>query len=130
MKKLLVITLLSLHLFGNTEFYQVFQVRQLLVHYYHHLQVSQVSFGEFLAVHYGSGDNIQTDDAEEREMPFLQIHQHAYSYAVLPQAEKLPANTTCLNKQVSSLPLFIIFYSFDFRGSPFKPPRGIGSSYL
>ncbi|MBC6492138.1 hypothetical protein ACFSQD_01405 [Flavihumibacter stibioxidans] len=130
MKKLLVISLIFLHLFGNTELNQVFQIRQLLIHYYHHLQVSRIGFGEFIALHYGAGDDIKTDDSEEQSLPFMQIHHHGYSYAVLPQTEKIPEKTSGLPSQLKSMPLTILIHSSTFRGSPFKPPRQTGTQYL
>lgn len=130
MKKILVISLLSLHLFGNTELNQVFHIRQLLVHYYHHLQVSRISFGEFIALHYGAGDSIWTDDTEERELPFMQIHHHIYTYAILPQTDEMPGRTAALRQRLTSMPLNIPFQSCTFKGPPFKPPRQTGSTYL
>ncbi len=84
-KKILFITLLSVHLLGNTDFIQVFRLPMLLVHYQNHLKENnRLDLIYFLSSHYSSqGDGISSDDKEEKEMPFMQNNQRSINISLV-----------------------------------------------
>ncbi len=75
MRKTLAITLISLHLFGNTELAQLFSLPQLLRHYHSHCrQNHSLSFMSFLFQHYCGDDGTHKDDNEDAQLPFHNFH--------------------------------------------------------
>jgi hypothetical protein len=91
MKKLLVILLLSIHFFGNTEINQLFSLPQLISHYFQHRRLDPgLSFHEFLNMHYGGDDGTTADDHEDNKLPYhnqLQSHSFNSVISTLPKAE-------------------------------------------
>lgn len=85
MKKILFITLLSIHLLGNTDLIQLIRLPMLLVHYQNHLKENnRLDLIYFLNSHYSSeGDGISSDDKEEKEMPFMQNNQRTINISLV-----------------------------------------------
>jgi hypothetical protein len=80
MKKILVILMLSIHLFGNTELSQVFKLPQLITHYFQHNRIDpDINFLEFLAMHYGGDDGTNADDTEDSKLPCHNPNSHSLS---------------------------------------------------
>lgn len=70
MRKILIISLLSIKLLGNTEFGQLLRIPELLSHFFQHHRVNpEISFLEFLQMHYGGNDGTSADDAFDRQLP-------------------------------------------------------------
>lgn len=70
MRKILVIGIIAVHLFGNTELYQLFRVPKLISHFFqHHRHDHSLSFLAFLSMHYGGNDGTQDDDFEDSKLP-------------------------------------------------------------
>lgn len=124
MKKILLITLFSVYLLGNTDLIQVFRLPMLLTHYQNHLkQNSRLDFIYFLYSHYSlEGDGISSDDKEEQQMPFMQRNHRvinvtlvnsAYLFLEPPSGKYLIPNYT----------IFKQFYISDLHKlSLFRPP--------
>ena len=76
MKKTLFITLLSIHLLGNTDLVQLVRLPMILVHYQNHLKENnRLDLIYFLCSHYSTeGDGLNSDDSEEKQMPFMQYN--------------------------------------------------------
>jgi hypothetical protein len=111
---------------GNTEFNQLLQVPNLLIHYYHHQQNGdQIPFPAFVAEHYGKGDNITTDNQEEQQLPFMQVHSHAFSIAILPVIDPVTKVPTALPRRKISLKDISHKLPVGFFGTLLKPPRFI-----
>ncbi len=78
MRKIVIICLMAVHLFGNTELNQLFKVPELVSHFFqHHRQDPGISFIEFIAMHYGGDDGTKADDYEDGKMPFHNSHNHS-----------------------------------------------------
>jgi len=74
MRKILAISLISLHLFGNTELAQVFNVPDLLRHYHEHQREEHgISFFSFLVEHYSS-NHAASNDHQHTKLPFHNFH--------------------------------------------------------
>ena len=70
MRKSLLIILISVHLFGNTELGQLIKLPQLFTHYHkHHKDNPSVNFFQFLVMHYAGDDGTSTDDNEDMQLP-------------------------------------------------------------
>lgn len=80
MRKILVIALITVHLFGNTELNQLFKIPNLITHYFqHHRQDPSVSFYKFLEMHYGGDDGTKADDSEDSKLP---CHSFCHSFSI------------------------------------------------
>jgi hypothetical protein len=90
MRKLLIIGFIAVHLFGNTELSQLIKLPKLISHFIqHHQQNPDLSFPEFIAMHYGGDDGTTADDNEDRKLPFhnsncLSVSYTAYLNSAVP----------------------------------------------
>jgi hypothetical protein len=112
MRKPLLISMLLLHILGNTELCQLLSVHKIYQHYQLHLLMNpQEGFVDYISEHYVGDDGINADDAMDHELPFKNlIHQ-----------SNLPATTPPL---VFSTTL----YSYFLNRIPF--PLGIPEAIL
>lgn len=70
MRKMLVILLVGIHLAGNTEVGQLLKLPQLVSHYFqHHRQDPDISFFEFISMHYMGDDGTSADDDFDNKLP-------------------------------------------------------------
>jgi hypothetical protein len=85
MKNQITILLLTVHLFAYTDFLQIVKFPQVLKHYQSHIFLNKsLSFGDFLAMHYGNYDNKgNTQDKEDMKLPFKTINIHIVVSAVI-----------------------------------------------
>lgn len=92
MRKPIVIALLTLHLFGNTELPALFRLPNLIQHYFqHHRQNPDLGFFEFLTDHYGGNDGTHADDAEDNKLPMHhQEDTHSLAVAFSPMVMTTP----------------------------------------
>jgi hypothetical protein len=82
MRKLFSISLITIHLFANTEVGQLFKIPQLISHYFQHSRIDpKLGFIEFLSMHYGKGDGTTADDSEDSKLPYQHPNTHSISYA-------------------------------------------------
>ncbi len=77
MRKPLLISLLLLHILGNTELCQLLSVPKIYQHYQLHLLMNpREGFMNYISEHYVGDDGIAADDAMDHELPFKNlIHQ-------------------------------------------------------
>ena len=74
MKKPVLISLLLLHLLGNTELCQLISLPKIFEHYrLHRLWNPEASFASFVRAHYLDTDGIEGDDLQDKELPFMHI---------------------------------------------------------
>lgn len=106
MRKSLIISLLAVHLLGNTELFQLIRLPMLIVHYQHHLRDNApLCLIDFIGLHYGKGDGRTSDNNEERQLPFMRVNLSSFSIAIIPYS-------------ITSLPL-AINKSIPFRFADF-----------
>ena len=123
-KKIFFITLLSIHLLGNTDFIQLIRLPMLLVHYQNHLKENnRLDLIYFLSSHYSlEGDGISSDDKEEKEMPFMQNNQRIINITLvnLSDLSLVPPSVKYLNTKHT---IFKQFYISDIHTlSLLRPP--------
>lgn len=76
MQKFITISFLVLYLFGNTEVGQLLNLPKLIIHYKQHKQLNtNVSFVNFLNMHYLGDDGNTLDDNEDNQLPFKLLHK-------------------------------------------------------
>jgi len=76
MRKIITISFLTVYLLGNTEIGQLANLPKLISHYnLHHQLNTSVGFTDFVAMHYFGDDGISTDDQDDDQLPFRQLHK-------------------------------------------------------
>lgn len=92
MKKSLIILLVSIHLAGNTEMGQFLRLPELVTHYFqHHRQNPDLSFWNFIAMHYGGSDGTSADDDYDSQLPCHNINHSTLSLVFSPLLPEQPA---------------------------------------
>lgn len=70
MRRTLLIALVIVHSFGNTELSQLFRMPTLVRHYFEHARLNRdLGFLEFLGMHYGGDDGTHADDNRDTQLP-------------------------------------------------------------
>jgi hypothetical protein len=91
MSKKLAILLLSVHLMGNTELGQLLKFPQLVNHFIQHRQENtDLSFVEFLVMHYAGDDGTKEDDDYDRQLPCHNVNQSTVNIAYSPMVNETP----------------------------------------
>ena len=84
MRSLLIIVLINVHLFGNTELGQLIKLPQLITHYKkNHKNNPSLNFFQFLVMHYAGDDGTTADDNEDRQLPCHDYHHSGKSMCSL-----------------------------------------------
>ena len=80
-----MIVLVGIHLAGNTEVGQLLRLPELITHYFqHHRQNSDISFVEFLAMHYGGDDGTNADNDYYNQLPCHNLKHNTISLVFSP----------------------------------------------
>ena len=86
MRKFLVIGFIAVHLIGNTEMSQLVKLPKLISHFLQHQQQNpEITFTEFIAMHYGGDDGTTADDNEDSKLPFHHGNSLSVSYTAFLQ---------------------------------------------
>lgn len=102
MRKPLLISMLLLHVLGNTELYQLLSVHKIYQHYQLHLLMNpREGFVEYISEHYIGDDGITTDDAMDHELPFKNLIHPSNLPATTPP---LVFSTTLHSSLLKSIP--------------------------
>ena len=124
MKQPVLISLLLLHLLGNTEFCQLLSLPKLIEHYRaHKLWNPKASFASFVSAHYLGTDGIDGDNDQDRELPFMHVYHHTSLISTAPpvicsaEPGRTPAilRTFKIRDHVNLPPAYL--------GSLLRPPR-------
>lgn len=79
MKNLIVVILLSAHLYSNTDTFQLAQIPKLVAHFHEHQLLNRsLCFVDFLVMHYSGDDGVKWDDSRDAELPFRDIKMHSW----------------------------------------------------
>lgn len=92
MRSLLIILLISVHLFGNTELGQLIKLPQLVTHYNkHHKDNPSVNFFQFLVMHYAGDDGTTADDMDDMQLPCHNYHNTGIFFVFAPVSSLEPS---------------------------------------
>ncbi len=85
MRNPLLISLLLIHILGNTELRQLLSLPKILEHYrLHQLMDPKESFTSYLCEHYGGYDGTEGDDTQDHELPFKKVFHPGSLTATTP----------------------------------------------
>jgi hypothetical protein len=92
MRKMLIIGLISIHLFGNTELAQLIRLPNLVIHYFEHSRITpSLSFGEFITMHYGGDDGTDADNDMDNKLPCHNVNINTIAVIYSPMVTDLPS---------------------------------------
>lgn len=111
-KKATVILLLFMHLYSNTELCELFKTGAFVTHYLQHKQQNrQLTFLQFIDMHYLGNDAKDNDDAEDNQLPFrhcecslhlpIAVNHNTNAYTELNHPVAIVANRFRLYNQLS-----------------------------
>lgn len=124
MKNVLLISLLLIHLLGNTELCQLLRVPKIFEHYQEHqLWNANASFLGFITMHYLGNDGIDGDEDQDKELPFMHILHQTTLVSTAP-----PHVCSAVLKRINAeLKTFTIRDNFNVRPvytvTLLRPPR-------
>ena len=121
MKKPLAILLLALYINSYTELHEALRLPVLFEHYAEHKkQVSDMSFLEFLSMHYKTDVN---HDEHDGELPFkVPGHSFVATEVALP-AQKIIFKETPIQSEVTYFPIYEEAPHASYLQKIFQPPR-------
>lgn len=86
MRRLFAISMLAVQLLGYTEFGQLLSLPKIVEHYkWHHQLDPSISFVKFIVQHYIGDDGMSTDNTEDNNLPFKQLHQPVNVLVIITQ---------------------------------------------
>lgn len=124
MRKIITISFLAVYFLGNTEVGQLVNLPKLITHYQQHHQLnSNVSFVDFVSMHYFGDDGITSDDNQDNELPFRQLHKPFYAIVcIVPPFASFNSNTTFIAPEQLSF-LKNEFPISGYCSLPIRPPE-------
>ena len=121
MKQKLTIALLSLYLIASTEFHQVLRLPLLVGHYAeHHELVKDMTFWEFLVMHYES--DVAHDDQDMR-LPFKDCHHSLTAQAIAMPVQKISLTLLTPTQGDRLLSFEHSQFLSSYLGEIFQPPK-------
>ena len=121
MKHLLAISLIVLYVNSNTEFHELFRLPVLVEHFTEHKKlVGDISFWEFLVMHYKTNTSHDSDDSR---LPFKDpAHSFTSSTLAIP-IHKIILSETQFIAEVSHLSSYNESFIASHLSDIFQPPR-------
>ena len=117
MKKIITYIAISFYLLGTTEASELLKLGNFVSHYIEHKNASNVSFLEFIKIHYVQATIIDDDYSEDQKLPFK---SHNDCKVQLNQIDKFQKADYCIET-----PYIITSNSFSQYRSPL-----LGDQYL
>lgn len=124
MRKILVISIISVHLFGNTEISQLLRLPNLITHYFeHHRQNPGINFFQVLTMHYGGNDGTHADDHKDSTLPCHNVHHNSLSVVSL-QIQDVPSLEIVKHYNAKEYGISLLrYFPKDHVFSFFQPPK-------
>lgn len=125
-KRAIGILLLSLYVFSTAEFHELLKLPQLAEHYAEHREKNpQISFWEFLDMHYSHGKVVDEDYKDDMKLPYKTTDDcgHLTVTGVVSSAEE-ELNITPFANSRAPFPIPVDFsLTSPFLGTIFQPPK-------
>jgi len=123
--KVVLLLLLPVLIF-NTSVREVIKAPQLVLHFLQHHQLNaEISFIDFLEMHYLGQDLDDNDDEEDMKLPFKKIDSHHIISVGVPSEKFMLLKAVCLNVYTRKTFDYTNCYSNPDFGSLFRPPISI-----
>ena len=121
MRKFFAIYILAFYINSNTEFHEMMRIPVLLEHFSEHKKlVSDISFWEFLVMHYKTDVN---HDSHDNELPFKDpAHSFTAPTLAIP-LHKFILNETEFVSEVSHISTYSETFVASHLSDIFQPPR-------
>ena len=121
MKRLLAISLVVLYVNSNTEFHELFRLPLLVEHFIEHKKlVGDISFWEFLAMHYNSNTS---HDADDSRLPFKDPTHSFTAPTLAVPIHKIILRDNLLIAEVSHISSHKESFIASHLSDIFQPPR-------
>ena len=120
------IFLLSLYLLSATELYQLLKLPLLIEHFVEHRkEKSDLTFGEFLRIHYSSEMDYDQDYDKDMKLPFKMHNDWADQFVAVSEFQAItPIFQRQFNLSFHRTPLFeVTFIHATYLSSIWQPPR-------
>ena len=122
MKKVLIISLLAVHILGNTDIIQLLRLPMLMVHCQNHFRDDDpLGLINFVCSNYGKGDGIPFD-FEEKGIPFMRLNQTIFSIVILPFSKTPLLPPVTRFKSISHFEFTQLHMPEYYKLSLLKPP--------
>jgi hypothetical protein len=119
--RLFAISLLVLYINSNTEFHEMLRLPILLEHYNQHKQkVSDISFWEFLVMHYKSG---VSHDSDDNQLPFKDPGHSFTAPTLAIPIHKIALKETVLITRTNHSYTYSETFVASHLSDIFQPPR-------
>lgn len=125
-KRIISIILLSLYVFATAEFRELLKLPQLAEHYAEHRAKNpQISFWEFLDMHYSHGIVVDEDYHEDMKLPFKTTDDcgHLTVTGIIASAEEQLHISPFANSRDAFPVPTDFFHTSPFLGTIFQPPK-------
>lgn len=121
MKRLLAISLLALYINSNTELHELMRLPLLVEHFTEHKKmVGDISFWEFLAMHYNT--NV-AHDADDNQLPFKDPAHSFTSPTLAIPIHKIILSDAQVISEVSHVSSYKATFIASHLSDIFQPPR-------
>ena len=124
-KKSLSILLLSVYLLTSTQMAELIKIPVLVGHYMEHREYGQLSFYQFLNIHYNCNEPHHAIHKSDSKLPFM-TYQGTSSFAVFltPVFQEIQKEASVIYPDPKgSYFTYSFFYSSTFHSSIWQPPR-------
>lgn len=122
MNKIVIFLLFPVLIF-STSVREVLKMPQLISHFLQHHQLnSQISFIDFLEMHYIGEDLDDNDDEEDMKLPFKKVDGHHVISIGVPSEKFMLLKAACLHLLIDSSLTYEKKYNNPTFGSLFRPP--------
>ncbi|WP_031527501.1 hypothetical protein [Dyadobacter crusticola] len=124
MKKLILHFMLTVLILDTTSLYQVFKVPTLIRHYVEHKALNQdISFLDYLSMHYWGDDLNDNDDEKDMQLPFKKFEIQHTSFLFVPFSNTFTFKNTFWPVKADYGPDKPQGHYNAALGSLFRPPR-------
>lgn len=126
MRSSLLISLIVIHLLGNTELGELLKLPRLIAHYIqHHSENPAIGFLDFVSMHYISGNDGSTaDDWQDQQLPCHNAkQQHSFSQILTPEIKTNDISIDPLTQQKVLGGNLQQWFSAGFVSLIIQPPR-------
>lgn len=108
----------------TTSFCQVYKIPLLLKHFAEHQSLNQeITFADFLSMHYLGHDLNDNDDDKDMQLPFKKVEAHTSNFIFVPNTPVFTFKRVYLPVKAEYGPAVPQIDYSTVLGSLFRPPR-------
>nr|MBZ1362614.1 hypothetical protein [Dyadobacter fermentans] len=124
MRRLLRNIILFMVILDTTSFCQVYKIPLLLKHFAEHQSLNrEITFADFLSMHYLGKDLDDNDDDKDMQLPFKKVEAHTSNFIFVPNTPVFTFKRVYLPIKAEYGPAVPQVDYSTVLGSLFRPPR-------